>query len=99
MEQNSYLSVILSAGGEEGLKGVVSGDEETGEVDKELSSNVEEDEEEVNSNKAKDDINLGDVRLALKVGQDRVLRELQTKGCQSPYVAQELAASSYSGEV
>lgn len=93
MEQNSYLGVILSAGGEEGLEGVVSREKETSKVDKELSGNVEENQEEVNSNKAKDDINLGDVRLALKIGKDRVLGELRQNRGQSPYLIQGLIAS------
>lgn len=67
----------MGAGGEEGLERVVTGEEETGEVDKELSGDVEEDKEEVNSNEAKDDIDLGDVGLTLKVGKDRVLGKLR----------------------
>jgi hypothetical protein len=66
----------VSAGGEERLERVVTGEQETGKVDEELASNVEEDQEEVDSNKAKDDIDLGDIGLTLKVGEDRVLREL-----------------------
>jgi hypothetical protein len=72
----SYLSVILSVGGEEGLERVVTREEETGEVDKELSSDVEEDQEEVDSDEAENDIDLGDIGLTLKVGEDRVLGEL-----------------------
>lgn len=78
----SYLSVILGAGGEKRLKGVVTGDEETGKVDEELASDVEEDKEEVDSDKAEDDIDLGDIGLTLKVGEDRVLGELQNDRCQ-----------------
>jgi hypothetical protein len=73
----SYLSVILGVGGEEGLEGVVAGNEETGEVSEELASDVEEDEEEVNSDQAEDGVDLGDVGLALKVVEDRVLGELR----------------------
>lgn len=73
------LGVILGAGGEKCLKGVVTGDEETGKVDEELASNVKEDKEEVDSDKAKDDIDLGDIGLTLKVGEDRVLGELLVK--------------------
>lgn len=72
----------MSAWGEKRLKGVITGDQETGKVDEELASNVKEDKEEVDSDKAEDDIDLGDIGLTLKVGKDRVLGELQNDGCQ-----------------
>lgn len=75
----TYLSVIRSTRREEGLEGVVTGEEETGKVDEELASNVEEDQEEVDSNQAEDHIDLGDIGLTLKVVEDRVLGELSEK--------------------
>jgi hypothetical protein len=70
------LGVIRSTRREEGLQGVVAGKEETGKVDEELASNVEEDQEEVNSDEAKDHVDLGNTGLTLKVVEDRVLGEL-----------------------
>lgn len=75
----TYLSVIRSTRREEGLEGVVAGEEETGKVDEELASNVEEDKEEVDSNQAEDHIDLRDIGLTLKVVEDRVLGELSEK--------------------
>lgn len=70
------LGVIALAGGEEGLEGVVGGDDEAGGVDEELSSNVEEDKEEVEGAEAEDNVNLGNVGLLLKLLQLRVLGQL-----------------------
>ena len=70
------LGVIALAGGEEGLEGVVGGDDEAGGVDEELSSNVEEDQEEVEGTEAKDDVDLGHIGLLLELLQLRVLGQL-----------------------
>lgn len=75
----TYLGVIRGTRREEGLEGVVTWEEETGEVDEELASDVEEDKEEVNSNQAEDHVDLGDIGLTLKVVEDRVLGELSKK--------------------
>jgi hypothetical protein len=72
----SHLSVIRGARSEEGLERVVTGEEETGEVNEELASDVEENEEEVDADQTQDDIDLGDVGLALQVVQNGVLGEL-----------------------
>lgn len=82
LQKLSYLGVVLGARGEERLQGVVTGDQETSKVDEELARDVKEDQEEVDSNKAQDDIDLGDIGLTLKVGKDRVLGELQNDRCQ-----------------
>lgn len=78
-KSKTHLSVIGSAGRKERLKRVVTGDQETSEVNEKLSSNVEEDQEEVDADQAQDRIDLGDVGLALQVVEDRVLGELY--GC------------------
>ena len=70
------LGVIGLAGGEEGLEGVVGGDDEAGGVDEELSGDVEEDQEEVKGTEAKDDVDLGHIGLLLKLLQLRVLGQL-----------------------
>jgi len=56
--------------------GVVGGEDETSQVDKQLAGDVEEDQEGVNSSQTKDDVHLGDGSLALEVVEDRVLGEL-----------------------
>lgn len=48
----SYLGVIRGTRREEGLERVVTGEEETSEVDEEFASDVEEDEEEVDTDEA-----------------------------------------------
>jgi hypothetical protein len=70
------LGVIGLASAEEGLKGVVGRDDEAGGVDEELSSNVEEDQEEVQGTEAEDDVDLGHIGLLLKLLQLRVLGQL-----------------------
>jgi hypothetical protein len=70
------LGVITLLRSEESLEGVVGRDDEAGGVDKELSSNVEEDKEEVEGAEAENDVDLGDVGLLLKLLQLRVLGQL-----------------------
>jgi hypothetical protein len=70
------LGVIALGGGEEGLEGVVGGDNKAGGVDEELSSNVEEDKEEVEGAEAENNVDLGNVGLLLKLLQLRVLGQL-----------------------
>lgn len=72
----SHLSVIRGARGEQGLKRVVAGDQEAGKIDEELASDVEEDQEEVNSSQTQDGIHLGDGGLSLEVVEGGVLGEL-----------------------
>lgn len=74
--RKAYLSIIRGTRGEQGLEGVVTRKDEAGNVDKELASDVEEDEEEVNTDQTQDDIDLGNGGLSLHVVQDRVLRQL-----------------------
>jgi hypothetical protein len=69
----AYLGVISLACAEQGFQRIVPGDDEAGEVNKELASNIEKNEEEVQAQKAKDDIDFGDRRLALKVVESWVL--------------------------
>lgn len=85
------MGVIALAGGEEGLEGVVGGDDEASGVHEELSSDVEEDKEEVESAEAENNVDLGNVGLLLKLLQLRVLGqllvelgqvELRCQGCQ-----------------
>jgi hypothetical protein len=74
--ERTYLSVIDLAGGEQSVQRVVAGDDESSNVDKELASNVEEDEEEVEAGKTEDSVGLGDGGLLLEVVEGGVLGEL-----------------------
>lgn len=76
MVGGTHVGVIGLAGGEESLERVVAGDDETSEVDEELSSNVEEDQEEVESAETQDGVDLGDGGLLLEVVEGRVLGQL-----------------------
>jgi len=70
------LSVINPAGTEQSAHGVVGRNDEAGSVHKELSSDVEEDQEEVQSTKAKDHVDLGHGSLLLEVVESIILRQL-----------------------
>lgn len=67
------MSIIDFAGGEEGLEGEVARKNEAGEIDEEGSSQVEEDEEEVQAAESKSDVDLGNASLSLKIVEDFVL--------------------------
>lgn len=54
------MCVVNLGGGEEGVERVVTGNEESGKVGEELTTVVEEDEEEVDEADAADDVDLGD---------------------------------------
>ena len=54
------LSIIGRARAKQGLKREVTWNEEAGEVDQKLSTDVEEDEEEVEAGEPKDEVDLGD---------------------------------------
>lgn len=79
MAEQAHVSVIGLARGEEGLKRVVAGDDETGEVGEELSANVEEDGEEVESSYTEDEVDLGDRGRLLKLVEVAILGELQVR--------------------
>lgn len=94
------LGVIGLAGAEEGLERVVGRDDEAGGVDEELSSNVEEDQEEVQGTEAEDDVDLGHIGLLLKLLQLRVLGQLLVElgqvelGCMTEVVSRDSRQSS-----
>jgi hypothetical protein len=73
----AYLGIIGLAGAEECVKGIVSGNDETGKVDKEIAANVEEDEKEVEADKTKEGVDLGHAGLLLEVVEGRILGELE----------------------
>jgi len=70
------LGIVDGVGGEEGVQGVVRRNGKADSIDEELGGNVEEDEEEVKSAEAEDNIDLGNRGLLLKVVEHLVLCEL-----------------------
>jgi len=70
------LSIICFTNTEESFKRVVSRNDETSKIGKKLSTDVEEDEEEVGSNKTQESIHFGDRCLLLQIVQDWILRKL-----------------------
>ena len=71
------LSVILARGGEQSVHGVVAWDDKAGHVGEKLATEVEDDEEEVESGEADEGVGLGDTALLLEVAQGGVLAQLQ----------------------
>lgn len=72
-EIGAYLSIVGLAGAEQSIKRVVSRNDKAGEVDKKFSSNVEEDEEEIEAKESKEHVDFRHTGLALKVGGGRIL--------------------------
>lgn len=70
------LSIISSSGGEQGVQGVVGWDDESNSIDKEFGGNVEKDQEEVRGSKAKNNVDLLNASLFLKVIESAVLAKL-----------------------
>jgi hypothetical protein len=70
------LGVVDLAGAEQGVEGVVAGDDEPSNIDEELASNVEKDEEEVEADEAEDGVDLGDGGLLLEVVEGGVFGQL-----------------------
>jgi len=70
------LSVIGLLGSEESLKRVVGRDEEASEVDEQLTSQVKEDQEEVENADTANDVDLWDIGLLLEINESGVFGEL-----------------------
>lgn len=65
----TYLSIINFASAEKRVQGVVAGNDEPSEVHEEFAGDVEEDEEEIDPNKAKEGIDLRYGCLLLEIVQ------------------------------
>ena len=72
-----YLGVIDLACAEQGFQRVVAGDDKSSHVYKELAGNIEEDEEEVNSDKAEESVDFWNGRLLCEVVEHGVLGQLE----------------------
>ena len=70
------LGVIHLVRAEQSVQRVVARDDEAGEVDKEFSSNIEEDQEEVETGQGEEDVDLGDAGLLLEVVEHFISGEL-----------------------
>lgn len=73
------LGIIRRARSEESIQGVVSRDEEARDVGQELTTQVEDDQEQVESTQADDGVGLRNTGGSLEVGDARVLGELSVK--------------------
>jgi len=67
------LSIIRGLGAEERLQRVVAWDKEAGEIGKESTSDVEENQKEVDAKKTEEGIDLGNGGLFLEIVEGRVL--------------------------
>jgi len=70
------LGIVDAATGEQGVQRVVSWDDKANGVHKELSSDVEEDEEEVQCTKSENYVDLGHVGVGFKIVEQLVFAEL-----------------------
>jgi len=70
------LGIIALSDTKQGLKRIVSRDNEASDVGKKLTPDIEEDEEEVGCDQTKERIDLGDRSLLLEVVQDGILGKL-----------------------
>lgn len=73
LELCTDLSIIDLASGKQSIKRVIPRDQEPGKVDEEFSSDIEEDQEKINSDKAEKGIDLGDRGLLLQVVESGIL--------------------------
>lgn len=74
------LGVVLLVRSEQGVQGVVTGNDEAGNVGQKLTAEVEDDEEEVEGGNTDDGVGLGDVGLLLEVVKGGVLGQLPHTG-------------------
>ena len=74
------MCIVCLAGTEQGVQRVVSRNDKAGEVDEELSSNIEEDEEEVEGEETEENVDFGNAGLLFEVLGHRVLAELLVNG-------------------
>lgn len=73
------LSIIDLACAEQSIQRVIPRDDEACEVHKELSTDIEEDQEKVDSDEAEEGIDLGDAGLLLEIVEGRVFGKLQNR--------------------
>jgi hypothetical protein len=72
------LCIVNLAGGEKSFHRVVARYDEASEINQELGADVEEDEEEVQANKTKEDVDLGHAGLLLEIVERLIFGQLQS---------------------
>ncbi len=70
------MGIIGLARTKKRIEGIITGDDESGKVGQELTSNVEEDEEEVACDNPEDDVDLGDRSLLLEIVKEAIFGQL-----------------------
>ncbi len=73
------MGIIRFVDAEQGLKGIVPGNDETSNICKELTTDIEKDEGEVGCDQSEKGIDLGNRGLLLEVVQSRILGKLVTE--------------------
>lgn len=91
------LGVVDLAGAEQSLQGIVTRNDEACKVHQELATNIEEDKEEVETDQAKESIDLRHAGLSLEVVKDRVLGELRTSNPLANFAHNKSADAGSSG--
>lgn len=76
MDRYIYLGIINCTCTEQSLQGIVSWDEEPGKVHKELASDIEEDEEKVDADKAEKGVDFRHRSLLFEVVEHMVFGQL-----------------------
>lgn len=76
MDTDAYLGIINLACTEQSFQGIVSWDEEAGEVYKEFASNVEEDKKKVDADKAEKGVYLRHRSLLFEVVEHGIFGQL-----------------------
>jgi hypothetical protein len=76
------LSIVNFACAEQGVQGVVSRNDKSCKVHEELSTDVEEDQKEVDSDESEEGVHLGDAGLLLEIVESRVFGQLSRDTCQ-----------------
>ena len=77
--QGSYLSIIGLTSAEERFHGIVTGNDESRNIDEEFASNIEEDKKEVDADQSEESIDFWNRGLLLEVVEHRILRKLRFK--------------------
>lgn len=71
------MGVVNFGRAKQGSQGVVAGNDEAGQVCQQLTTEVENNEEKIESSNANDSVDLGNRRLLLEIVEDRVFAQLQ----------------------
>ncbi len=76
MDTDTYLGIISFACTEQSLQGIISWDEESGKVDEEVASDVEEDKEKVDADETEKGVDLRHRSLLFEVVEHGIFGQL-----------------------